>query len=146
MDNTVSKLDFPNPLNHIDIGDKPIKLEKLLSHIKTGEITAIISEDVKDFNVLAKRLSHHIECLILNRWLWGTFALKKYAKKAKKPILVLFRKKKIKHFQKGKRGFKHINTIFFLNHKPYYYMVGCKNKDKNFNIGWTVIGIKIIKS
>lgn len=24
MDNTVSKLDFPNPIEYIDIGDKPI--------------------------------------------------------------------------------------------------------------------------
>ena len=145
MDNTVSKLDFPNPLNHIDIGDKPIKLEELLSHIKTGEITAIISEDVKDFNVLAKRLSHHIECLILNRWLWGSFALKRYANKVNKPIIVLFRKKKLRHFQKGKKDFKHISTIFLLNHKPYYYIAGCKNKGKALNIGWTVIGISVIK-
>ena len=144
MDNSVSKLDFPNPINHIDIGDRPIKIEELKSHIKTGEITAIISDDTKDFDVLAKRLSQHTECLVFKKWLWGTFALKRYAKKTNKPIIVLLGKK-LKKFQKDKKRSKHISTIFLINHKPYYYMVGCKNKDKDFNIGWTVIGISLIK-
>lgn len=146
MDNTVSKLDFPNPIKHIDIGDKPIKIEELQSHIKTSEITAIISDDIKNFDILAKRLSQHTECLVLKRWLWGTFTLKRYAKKINKPIIILFGKKKLKKFQKDKKRFKHISTIFLINHKPYYYMVGCKNKNKDFNIGWTVIGINVIKS
>lgn len=146
MDNTVSKLDFPNPIEHIDIGDKPIKLEELQSHIKNGEIAAIISGDIKNFDILAKRLSKHTECLVLKKWLWGTFALKRYAKKINKPIIILFGKKKLSQFQKDKKRFKHIYSMFLINHKPYYYMVGCKNKDKDFNIGWTVIGVNVIKS
>lgn len=145
MDNTVSKLDFPNPIEHIDIGDKPIKIEELQSNIKTGKITAIISDDIKDFDILAKRLSQHTECLLLKKWLWGSFALKRYVKKTNKPIIVLLKKKKLRQYQKDKKRFKHISTIFLVNHKPYHYMVGCKNKDKDFNIGWTVIGINVIK-
>lgn len=122
MDNTVSKLDFPNPINHIDIGDKPIKLEELQSHIKPGEITAILSDDIQNFNVLAKRLSQQTECLVLKRWLWGTFALRRYAKKINKPIIILL-KKKLMTFQKSKKNFKHISTIFIINHKPYYHPI-----------------------
>lgn len=145
MDNTVSKLDFPNPIERIDIGDKPIKIEELQSHIKIGEITAIISGDIKNFDILAKRLSEHTECFVLKKWLWGTFALKRYAKKINKPIIVLFGRKKLRQFQKDNKRFKYVSSIFLINHKPYYYMVGCKNKDKDFNIGWTVIGINVIK-
>lgn len=37
------------------------------------------------------------------------------------------------------------NPIEHIDHKPYYYIAGCKNKAKEFNIGWTVIGVNIIK-
>lgn len=45
MDDTVSKLDFPNPINHIDIGDKPIII--LLGRKNLSNSKKII----KDFNI-----------------------------------------------------------------------------------------------
>ena len=46
MEQLKTKFDFPNPIEHIEIGDKPIKLEELCRNIENGEITVILSENI----------------------------------------------------------------------------------------------------
>ena len=139
------KSDFPNPIEHIEIGDKPIKLKKLSRLIENQDIMVVFSEAVSDFKTFAAKITAGKDCLILEKWVWGYRLLKRYANKINKPIVLSINSKKQNKLIKRRRFTKHIKSAIRLNHKPYYYIAGCKNKSKEFDIGWTVIGISAIK-
>ena len=140
-----TKLDFPNPIEHIEIGDKPIKLEELCRNIENGEITVILSENISDFKTFAAKITAGKDCFILEKWIWGYRHLKRYANKINKPIVLRIDSKNQYNRVKSRRFIKHIKSAIRINHKPYYYIAGCKSKSKEFDIGWTVIGISAIK-
>ena len=140
-----TKFDFPNPIEHIEIGDKPIKLEELCRNIENGEITVILSENISDFKTFAAKITAGKDCLVLEKWLWGYGFLKRYANKIKKPVILRVDSKKQSKLIKRRRFTKHIKSAIRLNHKPYYYIAGCKNKAKEFDIGWTIIGVSILR-
>lgn len=146
MENSNCKLDFPNPIEHIDIGDKPIKLKELSQYIENQEITVIFSKTIEDFKTFADKISAGKECLILEKRFWGFCALKRYAKITNKPIIMRVDSKKQNTLIKRIQFAKHVKFVICLNHKPYYYIAGCKCKAKEFDIGWTVIGVNILKN
>ena len=74
-----TKLDLPNPIEHIEIGDKPIKLKELSQLIKNQEIMAVFSETISDFKTFAAKITEGKDCLILEKWIWGYRLLKRYA-------------------------------------------------------------------
>lgn len=145
MEQLKTKLDFPNPIEHIKIGDKPIKLEELCRNIENGEITVILSETMSDFKTFAAKITAGKDCLVLEKWLWGYYFLKKNANKINKPIILRVDSKKQNKLIKRRWFVKHIKSAIRINHKPYYYIAGCKSKSKEFDIGWTVIGVTRIK-
>lgn len=145
MEQLKTKFDFPNPIEHIEIGDKPLKLEELCRHIENGEITVILSENISDFKTFAAKITAGKDCFILEKWIWGYGFLKRYANKIKKPVILRVDSKKQSKLIKNRRFVKYIKSAIRLNHKPYYYIAGCKNKTKQFDIGWTVIGVSTIK-
>ena len=140
-----TKLDFPNPIEHIEIGDKSIKLKELSRLIENQEIMVVFSEAIADFNTFTAKITAGKDCLILEKWIWGYRLLKRYANKINKPIVLRIDSKKQHKLVKCKQFIKHIKSAIRLNHKPYYYIAGCKSKSKEFDIGWTVIGTEIIK-
>ena len=140
-----TKLDFPNPIKHIDIGDKPIKLKELSMLIENQEIMVVFSETISDFKTFAAKITEGKDCLILEKWIWGYCLLKRYVNKINKPIVLRIDSKKQNKLIKRRRFIKHIKSAIRLNHKPYYYIAGCKSKSKEFDIGWTVIGVSVIK-
>ena len=71
--------------------------------------------------------------------------LARYANKIKKPVILRVDSKKQSKIIKNKRFAKFVKLAIRLNHKPYYYIAGCKSKAGNFDIGWTVIGAIVIK-
>ena len=144
MEQLKTKLDFPNPIQHIDIGDKPIKLKELCRNIENGEITVILSENISDFKTFAAKITAGKDCLVLEKWLWGYGFLKRYANKIKKPVILRVDSKKQSKLIKRRRFTKHIKSAIRLNHKPYYYIAGCKSKSKEFDMGWTVIGVCVM--
>ena len=105
----------------------------------------VFSEAVSDFKTFAAKITAGKDCLILEKWIWGYRLLKRYANKINKPIVLRINSKKQNKLIKRRRFTKHIKSAIRLNHKPYYYVVGCKCKSKEFDIGWTVIGISAIK-
>ena len=139
-----TKLDFPNPIEHIDIGDKPIKLKELSRLIENQEIMVVFSETISDFKTFAAKITAGRDCLILEKWIWGYRLLKRYANKINKPIVLRINSKKQNKLIKKTRFAKCIKSAIRLNHKPYYYIAGCKSKSKEFDIGWTVIGISTV--
>lgn len=139
------KSDFPNPIERIDIGDKPIKLKELSQLIENHEIMVVFSETMSDFKTFAAKITAGKDCLVLEKWLWGYGFLKRYANKIKKPVILRVDSRRQSKLIKNKSFAKHIKSAIRLNHKPYYYIAGCKNKAKEFDIGWTVIGISAIK-
>lgn len=145
MEEFKTKLDFPNPIEHIKIGDKPIKLKELSELIENQAIMVVFSETISDFKTFAAKITSGKDCLILEKWIWGYRLLKRYANKINKPIVLRIDSKKQNKLIKGRRFIKHIKSAIRLNHKPYYYIAGCKSKSKEFDIGWTVIGISIVK-
>ena len=145
MEQLKTKFDFPNPIEHIEIGDKPIKLKELSQLIENQDIMVVFSEAVSDFKTFAAKITAGKDCLILEKWIWGYRLLKRYANKINKPIVLRINSKKQNKLIKRRRFTKHIKSAIRLNHKPYYYVVGCKCKSKEFDIGWTVIGISAIK-
>lgn len=145
MEQLKTKLDFPNPIEHIEIGDKPIKLKKLSRLIENQEIMVVFSETMSDFKTFAAKITAGNDCLILEKWIWGYGFLKRYANKIKKPVILRVDSKKQSKLIKNRRFVKYIKSAIRLNHKPYYYIAGCKNKVKEFDIGWTVIGVGTIK-
>ena len=145
MEQLKTKFDFPNPIEHIEIGDKPIKLKELSQLIENQDIMVVFSEAVSDFKTFAAKITAGKDCLILEKWIWGYRLLKRYANKINKPIVLRINSKKQNKLIKRRRFTKHIKSAIRLNHKPYYYIAGCKNKAKEFDIGWTVIGISAIK-
>ena len=144
MEQLKTKLDFPNPIEHIDIGDKPIKLKELSMLIENQEIMVVFSETIADFNTFTAKITAGKDCLILEKWIWSYRLLKRYANKINKPIVLRINSKKQNKLIKRRRFIKHIKSAIRLNHKPYYYIAGCKSKSKEFDIGWTVIGINVI--
>ena len=89
-----TKLDFPNPIEHIDIGDKPIKLKELSMLIENQEIMVVFSETISDFNTFTAKVTAGKDCLILEKWIWGYRLLKRYANKINKPIVLRINSKK----------------------------------------------------
>lgn len=140
-----TKFDFPNPIEHIDIGDKPIKLKNLCRYIENQEIMVVLSETISDFKTFTAKITAGKDCLILEKWIWGYVFLKRYANKIKKPVILRVDSKKHRKLIKNRRFVKYIKSAIRLNHKPYYYVVGCKSKSKEFDIGWTVIGVSVIR-
>lgn len=145
MEQLKTKLDFPNPIEHIEIGDKSIKLKELSKLIENQEIMVVFSETILDFMTFAAKITAGKDCLILEKWIWGYRLLKRYANKIKKPVVLRVDRKKQSKLIKNRRFVKYIKSAIRLNHKPYYYIAGCKNKTKQFDIGWTVIGVSTIK-
>lgn len=145
MEEFKTKSDFPNPIEHIEIGDKSIKLKELSRLIENQEIMVVFSEAIADFNTFTAKITAGKDCLILEKWIWGYRLLKRYANKIKKPVILRVDSKKQSKLIKRRRFTKHIKSAIRLNHKPYYYIAGCKNKAKEFDIGWTVIGVTRIK-
>ena len=139
-----TKLDFPNPIEHIDIGDKPIKLKELSMLIENQAIMVVFSETIADFNTFTAKITAGKDCLILEKWIWGYRLLKRYANKINKPIVLRINSKKQNKLIKTRWFTKHIKSAIRLSHKPYYYIAGCKSKSKKFDIGWTVIGISTV--
>lgn len=140
-----TKLDFPNPIEHIEIGDKSIKLKELSRLIENQDMMVVFSEAVSDFKTFAAKITAGKDCLILEKWIWGYRLLKRYANKIKKPVILRVDSKKQSKLIKRRRFTKHIKSAIRLNHKPYYYITGCKNKAKEFDIGWTIIGVSILR-
>ena len=68
MEQLKAKFDFPNPIEHIEIGDKPIKLEELCRNIENGEITVILSENISDFKVKDNTLLKIVSGKIVNAY------------------------------------------------------------------------------
>lgn len=145
MEKIKSKFNFPNPIEHIEIGDKPIKLKELSQLIENQEIMVVFSETISDFKTFAAKITADKDCLILKKWIWGYGFLKRYANKITKPVILRVDSRRQSKLIKRRRFTKHIKSAIRLNHKPYYYIVGCKNKVKEFDIGWTVIGVSVIK-
>ena len=145
MEQLKTKLDFPNPIEHIEIGDKPIKLKELSRLIENQEIMIVFSETISDFKTFTAKITAGKNCLILEKWIWGYGFFKRYANKIKKPVILRVDSKKQSKLIKNRRFIKHIKSAIRLNHKPYYYIAGCKSKSKEFDIGWNVIGVAIIK-
>lgn len=145
MEQLKTKLEFPNPIEYIEIGDKPIKLKELSELIENQDIMVVFSEAVSDFKTFAAKITAGKDCLILEKWIWGYGFLKRYANKIKKPVILRVDSKKQNKLIKRRQFAKHIKSAIRLNHKPYYYIAGCKNKAKDFDIGWTVIGIDVVK-
>lgn len=145
MEQLKTKFDFPNPIEHIEIGDKPIKLEELCRNIENGEITIILSENISDFKTFAAKITAGKDCLILEKWIWGYRHLKRYANKINKSIVLRMDSKNQYNRVKSRRFIKHIKSAIRINHKPYYYIAGCKSKATEFDIGWTVIRVSFIK-
>ena len=69
MEQIKTKLDFPNPIEHIEVGDKPIKLKELSRRIENQEIMVIFSESVSDFKTFVAKITAGKECLILEKWI-----------------------------------------------------------------------------
>ena len=130
-----TKFDFPNPIEHIEIGDKPIKLKKLSRLIENQDIMVVFSEAVSDFKTFAAKITAGKDCLILEKWILGYRHLKRYANKINKPIVLRIDSKNQYNRVKSRRFIKHIKSAIHINHKPYYYITGCKNKAKEFDIG-----------
>ena len=130
-----TKFDFPNPIEHIEIGDKPIKLKKLSRLIENQDIMVVFSEAVSDFKTFAAKITAGKDCLILEKWILGYRLLKRYANKINKPIVLRINSKKQNKLIERRRFTKHIKSAIHINHKPYYYIAGCKNKAKEFDIG-----------
>ena len=145
MEEFKTKLDFPNPIEHIEIGDKSIKLKELSRLIENQEIMVVFSEAIADFNTFTAKITAGKDCLILEKWIWGYRLLKRYANKINKPVVLRINSKKQHKQVKSKQFIKNIKFAIRLNHKPYYYITGGKSKSKEFDIGWTVIGVGIIK-
>ena len=135
MEEFKTKLDFPNPIEHIEIGDKSIKLKELSRLIENQEIMVVFSEAIADFNTFTAKITAGKDCLILEKWIWGYRLLKRYANKIKKPVILRVDSKKQSKLIKRRRFTKHIKSAIRLNHKPYYYIAGCKSKSKEFDIG-----------
>ena len=145
MEEFKTKLDFPNPIEHIEIGDKSIKLKELSRLIENQEIMVVFSEAIADFNTFTAKITAGKDCLILEKWILGYRHLKRYANKINKPIVLRIDSKNQYNRVKSRRFIKHIKSAIRINHKPYYYIAGCKSKATEFDIGWTVIGVGIIK-
>ena len=135
MEEFKTKLDFPNPIEHIEIGDKSIKLKELSRLIENQEIMVVFSEAIADFNTFTAKITAGKDCLILEKWIWGYRLLKRYANKIKKPVILRVDSKKQSKLIKRRLFTKHIKSAIRLNHKPYYYIAGCKSKSKEFDIG-----------
>ena len=140
-----TKLDFLNPIEHIGIGDKPIKLKELSRRIENQAIMVVFSETISNFKTFAAKITEGKDCLILEKWIWSYRLLKRYANKMNKPIVLRIDSKKQNKLIKNRRFAKCIKSAIRLNHKPYYYIAGCKSKGKKFDIGWTVMGVRAIK-
>lgn len=65
MEQLKTKFDFPNPIEHIEIGDKPIKLKELSQLIENQDIMVVFSEAVSDFKTFAAKITAGKDCLIL---------------------------------------------------------------------------------
>ena len=95
----------------------------------------VFSEAVSDFKTFAAKITAEKDCLILEKWILGYRHLKRYANKINKPIVLRIDSKKQHKLVKCKQFIKHIKSAIRLNHKPYYYIAGCKSKSKEFDIG-----------
>ena len=94
MKNKLQQLDFPNPIEHIEIGDKPIKLKELSRFVVNQEIMVVFSDTISDFKTFAAKITEGEDCLILEKWIWGYRLLKRFANKINKPIILRIDNKK----------------------------------------------------
>lgn len=56
MSENTNTFDFLNPISHIEVGDKPIKLSNISDNLQTGNLVVVFSDSNKDFENLAKKL------------------------------------------------------------------------------------------
>ena len=145
MQKSEVKFDFPNPLKYLDIEDEPVKLKYLMSCIEPGTVTIVSCENGVDFESFIKKISIYKAVLVLNNWLFGYGILKRIAQRKNKAIILRSTAKKLNKIQKNKKFATQVGCAIKLNHKPYYYIAGCKNKENTFDVGWTVIGVNVIK-
>ena len=146
MTDSIYKLYFPNPLNHIELGDKAIKLKELNDCIEAGEITIIVSDSTADFKSFINKITFGKEYLLPGKYFFSFGILKRKAEKLGKAIVLQADFKKFEKLQKRKGFFKYVKFAVQLNHKPYYYIAGSRHNNQRFDIGWTVTGAKILKT
>lgn len=145
MNGNISAFDFINPIGHMEIGDKPIKLSNISDNLQTGSLVVVFADSNKDFENLAKKLCDQKNLLILNKGIKSISFLKKKSQKLNKTVFVKLNTKKLDKYKRKKNFAKKVSLALYINHKPYYYIAGCKRHSVNFNIGWTVLGISTIK-
>ena len=145
MNENINTFDFINPIGHIEIGDKPIKLSDISDNLQTGNLVVVFADSNKDFENLTKKLCNQKDLLVLNKGIKSISFLKKKAQKLNKTVFVKLNTKKLDKYKRKRSFIKNVSIALCINHKPYYYIAGCKNHSTDFNIGWTVIGIAIIK-
>ena len=145
MNENTNTFDFLNPISHIEVGDKPIKLSNISDNLQTGNLVVVFSDSNKDFGNLAKKLCDQKKLLILNKGIKSISFLKKKSQKLNKTIFVKLNTEKLDKYKRKKNFAKKVSLALYINHKPYYYIAGCKNHSNDFNIGWTVIGVTAIK-
>ena len=56
MNENTNTFDFLNPISHIEVGEKPIKLSNISDILQTGNLVVVFSDSNKDFENLAKKL------------------------------------------------------------------------------------------
>ena len=76
MTDSIYKLYFPNPLNHIQLGDKAIKLKKLNDCIEAGEITIIVSDSTADFKSFINKITFGKEYLLPGKYFLSSRVVK----------------------------------------------------------------------
>ena len=145
MNGNINAFDFINPIVHMEIGDKPIKLSDISDNLQTGSLVVVFADSNKDFESLSKKLCRPDNLLILNKGLNSISFLKKKAKSLNKTVFIKLNIKKLDKYKRKRSFIKNVSLALCINHKPYYYIAGCKNHSTDFNLGWTVIGIAIIK-
>lgn len=144
MNGNISAFDFINPIGHIEIGDKPIKLSNISDNLQTGSLVVVFADSNKDFENLAKKLCNQKNLLILNKGIKSFSFLKKKSQKLNKTVFVKLNTKKLDKYKRKKHFTKKVSLSLHIKHKPYYYIAGCKNHSTDFNIGWTIIGLERI--
>lgn len=145
MNENTNTFDFLNPISHIEVGDKPIKLSNISDNLQTGNLVVVFSDSNKDFENLAKKLCNPKNLLILNKGIKSFSFLKKKSQKLNKTVFVKLNTEKLDKYKRKKNFAKKVSLALYINHKPYYYIAGCKSHSVNFKIGWTVLGISTIK-
>ena len=145
MNENINTFDFLNPISHIEVGDKPIKLSNISDNLQTGSLVVVFADSNKDFENLTKKLCNQNDLLIWNKGLKSFSFFKKKAKSMNKTVFVKLNTKKLDKYKRKKSFTKKVSLALQIKHKPYYYIAGCKNHSTDFNIGWTVIGVSIIK-